>query len=111
MLDDFGTGSTSLVGLSQFPVDALKIDRSLIREMQTDRSASDIVELIILLAHKMNLKVIAEGIETARQLERLLELGCEYGQGYFFSQPMKAKAALIFMLQQLVSARKGAGTS
>jgi EAL domain-containing protein (putative c-di-GMP-specific phosphodiesterase class I) len=60
VLDDFGTGSTSLVGLKQFPVDALKIDRSLIREMQTDRSASDIVELIILLAHKMNLKVIAE---------------------------------------------------
>ncbi len=50
VLDDFGTGSTSLVGLKQFPVDALKIDRSLIREMQTDRSASDIVELIILLA-------------------------------------------------------------
>jgi diguanylate cyclase (GGDEF)-like protein len=110
VLDDFGTGSTSLVGLAQFPVDALKIDRSLIREMQTDRSASDIVELIILLAHKMNLKVIAEGIETARQLERLLELGCEYGQGYFFSQPMEAKAALIFMRQQLVG-RKSAGTN
>jgi EAL domain-containing protein (putative c-di-GMP-specific phosphodiesterase class I) len=110
VLDNFGTGSTSLVGLRQFPVDALKIDRSLIREMQTDRSASDIVELIILLAHKMNLKVIAEGIETVRQLERLLELGCEYGQGYFFSQPMEPKAALIFMRQQLV-ARKSAGTN
>ena len=110
VLDDFGTGSTSLVGLRQFPVDAVKIDRSLIREMQTDRSASDIVELIILLAHKMNLKVIAEGIETVRQLERLLELGCEYGQGYFFSQPMEAKAALIFMRLQLV-ARKSASTS
>jgi diguanylate cyclase (GGDEF)-like protein/PAS domain S-box-containing protein len=111
VLDDFGTGSTSLVGLTQFPVDALKIDRSLIREMQTDRSASDIVELIILLAHKMNLKVIAEGIETTRQLERLIELGCEYGQGYFFSQPMEAKAALIFMRQQLVATRKSAGAS
>jgi len=108
VLDDFGTGSTSLIGLTQFPVDALKIDRSLIREMQTDRSASDIVELIILLAHKMNLKVIAEGIETTRQLERLVELGCEYGQGYFFSQPMEAKAALIFMRQQLVAKKSGA---
>ena len=106
VLDDFGTGSTSLIGLTQFPVDALKIDRSLIREMQSDRSASDVVELIILLAHKMSLKVIAEGIETPRQLERLVELGCEYGQGYFFSQPMEAKAALIFMRQQLVSARQ-----
>jgi len=110
VLDDFGTGSTSLVGLTQFPVDALKIDRSLVREMQSDRGASDIVELIITLAHKMKLKVIAEGIETARQMERLIELGCEYGQGYFFSQPMEAKAALIFMRQQIASARKsGAG--
>jgi EAL domain-containing protein (putative c-di-GMP-specific phosphodiesterase class I) len=79
------------------------------REMQTDRSASDIVELIILLAHKMNLKVIAEGIETAQPLERLIELGCEYGQGYFFSQPMEAKAALICMRQQLVAKKGGAG--
>lgn len=110
VLDDFGTGSTSLVELRQFPVDALKIDRSLIREMQTDRAASDIVELIVTLAHKMSMKVIAEGIENARQLERLIELGCEYGQGYYFSQPMEAKAALIFMRQQIASVRKnGAG--
>jgi EAL domain-containing protein (putative c-di-GMP-specific phosphodiesterase class I) len=59
----------------------------------------------------MNLKVIAEGIETSRQLERLLELGCEFGQGYFFSQPTEAKAALIFMRQQLVPARKSTGAS
>jgi len=109
VLDDFGTGSTSLVGLTQFPVDALKIDRSLIREMQADRSAADIVELVLTLAHKMNLKVIAEGIETARQLERLIELGCEYGQGYFFSQPMEARAAQLFMRQQLAARRSGAG--
>jgi len=110
VLDDFGTGSTSLRGLTQFPVDALKIDRSLIREMQTDRAASSIVELIIALAHKMELKVIAEGIETARQLERLLELGCEFGQGYYFSQPMEPKAALQFMRQQVASPRaSGAG--
>ena len=104
-LDDFGSGSTSLRGLTQFPVDALKIDRTLIREMQSDRIASSIVELIVALAHKMNLKVIAEGIETARQLERLLELGCEFGQGYYFSQPMEPKAALQFMRQQAASTR------
>ncbi len=110
VLDDFGTGAMSLVGLTQFPVDALKIDRSLIREMQTDKTAVDIVELIIALAHKMSFKVIAEGIESARQLERLQELGCEFGQGYFFSQPMEAKAALIFMRQQLAGVRaSGAG--
>jgi len=112
VLDDFGTGAISLSGLTQFPVDALKIDRSLIRKMQSDRTASDIVELIIMLAHKMNLKVIAEGIETARQLGRLVELGCEYGQGFYFSQPMEARAALLFMRQQVASARKsGAGAS
>jgi diguanylate cyclase (GGDEF)-like protein/PAS domain S-box-containing protein len=100
VLDDFGTGTTSLRGLRQFPVDALKIDRSLVREMQTDRAAGDIVEMIIALAHKMNLKMIAQGIETSRQMERLLELGCEYGQGYYFSQPMEAKAAQQFLRQQ-----------
>jgi len=100
ILDNFGTGSTSLRGLRQFPVDALKIDLSLVREMQTDRVTADIVELIITLAHKMNLKVIAEGIENIRQVERLLKLGCEYGQGYYFSQPLDAQAALEFMRQQ-----------
>ena len=111
VLDDFGTGSTSLLGLTQFPIDVLKIDRSLIRDMQSDRSASDFVELIVMLAHKMKLKVIAEGIETVRQVDQLAELGCEYGQGYFFSQPMEAKAALIFTRQQILSKKNGAGTS
>ena len=112
ILDDFGTGMTSLRGLRQFPVDALKIDRSLVREMQTDRATCDIVELIIALAHKMSLRVIAEGIETPRQLERLLELGCEFGQGYYFSQPLEAKAAQRFLLQQVAPGKKsGAGAS
>jgi diguanylate cyclase (GGDEF)-like protein/PAS domain S-box-containing protein len=112
ILDDFGVGSASLRGLRQFPVDALKIDRSLIRDMLSDRAASDMIEVFITLAHKMNLKVIAEGIETARQVERLVELGCEFGQGYHFSQPMEGKAALMFMRQQVAPARgMGAGGS
>jgi diguanylate cyclase (GGDEF)-like protein/PAS domain S-box-containing protein len=105
VLDDFGIGTTSLRALRQFPVDALKVDRSLVREMQTDRAAGDIVEMIIALAHKMNLKAIAQGIETARQMERLLELGCEFGQGYYFSQPMEAKAAQQFLRQQNAPAK------
>jgi diguanylate cyclase (GGDEF)-like protein/PAS domain S-box-containing protein len=105
IVDDFGTGTTSLRGLRQFPLEALKIDRSLVREMQSDNATSDIVELIIAMAHKMNLKAIAEGIENARQIERLLEMGCEYGQGYYFSQPMEAKAALQFMRQQVAPAK------
>jgi diguanylate cyclase (GGDEF)-like protein/PAS domain S-box-containing protein len=105
ILDDFGTGSTSLRGLRQFPIDALKIDRSLIREMQSDRATADIVELIITLAHKMSLKAIAEGIETAKQMERLLEEGCEFGQGYYFSQPLDAKQAQQFKRQQVAVTR------
>lgn len=104
ILDDFGIGSASLRGLRQFPVDALKIDRSLVREMQTDRAASDLVEMIITIAHKMGLRAIAAGIESARQLERLGELGCDFGQGYYFSQPLESKAALQFMRRQVAAA-------
>jgi diguanylate cyclase (GGDEF)-like protein/PAS domain S-box-containing protein len=108
IMDDFGVGSSSLSGLRQFPVDALKIDRSLVMEMQTDRTASDMIEVIIMIARKMNLRVIAEGIETTRQVERLSELGCEYGQGYYFSQPLEAKAALQFLRQQVAPRTAGA---
>jgi diguanylate cyclase (GGDEF)-like protein/PAS domain S-box-containing protein len=110
IFDDFGTGTTSLRGLREFRVEALKIDRSLVRELLTDRVASDTVELITALARKMNLKAIAEGIETVRQAERLQELGCQYGQGYYFSQPIEAKAAQQFMRQQMATAKtSGAG--
>jgi diguanylate cyclase (GGDEF)-like protein/PAS domain S-box-containing protein len=110
IFDDFGTGTTSLRGLREFRVEALKIDRSLVREMLTDRVASDTIELVTALARKMNLKAIAEGIETARQAERLLELGCELGQGFYFSQPLEAKAAQQFMRQQMAPAKtSGAG--
>jgi EAL domain-containing protein (putative c-di-GMP-specific phosphodiesterase class I) len=89
----------------------LKIDRSLVREMLTDRAAGDIVELIIALAHKMNQRVIAEGIETVRQVDRLLELGCEYGQGYFFAQPLEAKAAQQMMRQQVAPMRSSGASA
>jgi diguanylate cyclase (GGDEF)-like protein/PAS domain S-box-containing protein len=108
IMDDFGTGSSSLSGLRRFPVDTLKIDRSLITEMQTDRTATDMIEVIITLARKINLQVIAEGIETTRQMEHLIELGCEFGQGYFFSQPLEAKAALQYLRQQIAPRVSGA---
>jgi len=100
ILDDFGTGNSSLSGLRQLPVGALKIDRSLIGGMLTDRATCDTVELIIVLAHKLKLKVIAEGIETTRQLDRLQALGCDLGQGYLFSHPVEAKAAEEFLRQR-----------
>jgi EAL domain-containing protein (putative c-di-GMP-specific phosphodiesterase class I) len=70
-------------------VEALKIDRSLISGMLADRGTSDMVELIILLAHKLKVKVIAEGIESIKHWERLREFGCDLGQGHFFSQPVE----------------------
>jgi diguanylate cyclase (GGDEF)-like protein/PAS domain S-box-containing protein len=103
ILDGFGVGSASLRGLWQFPVDALKIDRSLVMEMQTDRSSSEIIKAIITLGHQRGLHVIAQGIETARQFERLRELKCEYGQGYYFSQPLDGKALLQFVRGQGVA--------
>ncbi len=93
ILDDFGTGNCSLNGLRQFPLEALKIDRSLVSGMLVDRGTCDTVELIVLLAHKFRLKVIAEGIETVKHLDRLRELGCDLGQGYLFSQPVEPEAA------------------
>jgi EAL domain-containing protein (putative c-di-GMP-specific phosphodiesterase class I) len=104
ILDDFGTGTTSLRGLRQFPGDALKIDRPLVRPMQTDRAACGIVRLIAALAQKMTLKAMAAGIESARQVD-LLELKCEYGQGYYFSQSRDAKTALQFMGQHVAPTR------
>ena len=83
ILDDFGTGNSSLSGLRQFPIAALKIDRRLISGMLADRGMRDTVELIILLAHKLKLKAIAEGIESARQVEHLHGARVRTGAGTF----------------------------
>jgi diguanylate cyclase (GGDEF)-like protein/PAS domain S-box-containing protein len=100
ILDDFGTGNSSLSALRQFPVETLKIDRSLVGGMLLDRGAYDTVELIILLAEKLKLKVIAEGVESTKQLDHLQALGCELGQGYLLSQPVDAKAAGLLLRQE-----------
>jgi diguanylate cyclase (GGDEF)-like protein len=92
-LQEFGSGNSSLIELRNFPVEAMKIDRPLVHELLADSSTCDVVELIITLAHKMNVRVIADGVETARHLERLQELGCQSGQGYFFSPPVEASSA------------------
>jgi EAL domain-containing protein (putative c-di-GMP-specific phosphodiesterase class I) len=88
-LDDFGTGYSSLAALRQFPVAALKIDRSFVASMlEEDHESDSIVCSIVALAHSLGLGVIAEGIEDPQQLERLRALDCEYGQGYLFSKPL-----------------------
>jgi len=101
-LDDFGSAYSSLAWLRRFPIDVLKIDRSLIDNLLTDRPSADIVRLIITLARGLNLQVIAEGIEAATGLDVLRKLGCELGQGYFFSQPLEAEGAQQMLRQQNV---------
>ena len=87
-VDDFGTGYSSLSYLARFPIDILKIDQSFVREMTSDPSMASIVSAIVNLAHSLNLKVIAEGVETTDQIVELCALGCEEVQGFFFSEPL-----------------------
>ncbi|MDB9529303.1 EAL domain-containing protein [Oscillatoria sp. CS-180] len=89
-LDDFGTGYSSLSYLHRLPIDIVKIDRSFFREMNIDLEKIEIVRATIDLCHSLGKTVIAEGIETRAQLDILLELGCQYCQGYLFSRPVDA---------------------
>ena len=92
-MDDFGTGYSSLSYLHRFPLDFLKIDRSFVGAMNTRHESLEIVRTILALARHLRLKVVAEGIETPEQFSQLKNLGCQFGQGYYFSQPMAAEAA------------------
>ena len=92
-IDDFGTGYSSLSRLQGFPVDNLKIDRTFISKMDTDSETNEIVRIIIMLAHNLGLKVVAEGAETAEQVSLLKQLKCELVQGYFFARPGDHAAA------------------
>lgn len=93
-IDDFGTGYSSLSRLQRFPVDTLKIDRAFVSRMDTDKETYEIVRIIVMLAHNLGLKVVAEGVETQAQLELLRGLGCEKAQGYLFSKPVDHAAIL-----------------
>lgn len=90
-IDDFGTGYSSLSYLKQLPVDTLKIDRAFIKDMKSDDDNLKIVEAIVQLAQALKLEVVAEGIETEWQAQQLVNLGCTYGQGYWFSPPLDSE--------------------
>ncbi len=98
-IDDFGTGYSSLSRLPRFPVDALKIDRVFISKMNTDHDNHEIVRLIIMLAHSVRLKVVAEGTETEEQITELKRLDCEMAQGFLYSPPVDRKAAFGLLLR------------
>jgi diguanylate cyclase (GGDEF)-like protein/PAS domain S-box-containing protein len=92
-IDDFGTGYSSLSYLHRFPIDTLKIDRSFVSQMVDNNENIEIVRTIVMLAQNLGMDVVAEGVETKEQLALLRKLGCENGQGYFFSRPVSVGGA------------------
>jgi EAL domain-containing protein (putative c-di-GMP-specific phosphodiesterase class I) len=92
MLDDFGTGYSALSYLSALPVDALKIDRSFVLGLETDARREAVVHAVLRLAEVLGLEVIAEGVHTAGQAQRLRSLGCRHAQGWLFGRPLSASA-------------------
>jgi len=96
-MDDFGTGYSSFSYLHQFPFDSLKIDQSFISRFEKD---DEIVRTILNLGHSLGLKVVAEGVETLKQLNMLRRMVCDYWQGYYFSKPVTAEEATAMLETQ-----------
>lgn len=99
-LDDFGTGYSSLSYLRRFPIDVIKIDRSFINDMTLSRDAHILVSTIISMAKALGKTVVAEGVETPEQLNQLIELDCDFIQGYYFSKPMPAQEIIPYLHKQ-----------
>ena len=91
-LDDFGTGFSSLSYLKDFQFDSLKVDRSFVVDLEKGRQSAELLRAIVDLGHSLNMTVIAEGVETARQASLIQLLGCDYIQGYFTGRPMELTA-------------------
>ena len=104
-IDDFGTGFSNFSYLKHLPVDAVKIDQAFVRNIDVDSNDAAIVSGILAMARQLNLDTIAEGIETAAQLQILREMGCQRGQGYFFSKPLPQQQCRA-LLEQMGEKRK-----
>lgn len=92
-IDDFGTGYSSLNCLRRLPFDSLKIDRAFVYNLCQNAGCAEVIKTVVALARKVGMEIIAEGIETKEQLECLRRLGCDHGQGFYFCEPLDAKAA------------------
>ena len=106
-IDDFGTGFSSLSYLKQFDIDYLKVDRSFIKNLTTDESGRALTEAIIVMAHKLGIKTIAEGVETAAQRDLLREFDCDYVQGYLYSPAVPAERFEEMLEDGHIAAAKG----
>jgi len=100
-LDDFGTGYSAMAYLKKFNIDYLKIDQSFIRDLEFNSGDRAIAEAITVMAHRLGLKVIAEGVETEGQRKILVNIGCDYLQGYLYAKPMPAEVFLAFVSQDI----------
>ena len=98
-IDDFGTGLSSLSMLHRLPLDTLKMDRSFVSRMTEDPKSVEVIEAILNVARALQLDVVAEGVETAEQLDELGQLGCEYVQGFLYSRPVPARAARLLVAE------------
>jgi EAL domain-containing protein (putative c-di-GMP-specific phosphodiesterase class I) len=100
-LDDFGTGYSSLFYLNRFPVNALKIDREFTNQYLQDKKSQEIIKSILDLAFKLDMAVVAEGVETEEQFNALKAVNCTFFQGYFFSKPIDGETFIELIAHQL----------
>jgi EAL domain-containing protein (putative c-di-GMP-specific phosphodiesterase class I) len=109
-IDDFGKGYSSLSALKHFPMDDLKIDRSFVDGLGEDVQDTAIVRLTVDLAHTVSMRAVGEGVETAGQLERLREMGCDMVQGFYFWKPLTPDAAATLLADPPTWPRKVSNT-
>ena len=110
-MDDFGTGYSSIAYLRKYPFDVVKIDKNFIRDITVDIRDQELINAAIDMAHGLGLKVVAEGVETAEQLQYLKARGCDIAQGYHFSRPLEKEELLKLLQQEAVSGQTASGLS